>query len=61
MRKLFTFLLALAASVGASWAAPAVAVNGKLPGAFSVSPTKVVYFSQGNLQYVGTWQFADNQ
>ncbi len=61
MRKLFTFLLALAASVGVSHAAPAVAVDGKLPGAFSVSPTKVVYFSQGNLQYVGTWQFADNQ
>ena len=61
MRKLFTFLLALAASVGASWAAPAVAVNGKLPGAFSVSATKKVNFSQGNLQYVGTWQFAANQ
>ncbi len=61
MRKLFTFLLALAASVGASYAAPAVAKNGKLPGAFSVSATKKVCFSQGNLQYVGTWQFAANQ
>lgn len=64
MRKLFTFLLALAASVGASHAAPAVAVNGKLPGAFSVSATKKVYFSQGNLQYNSNtqkWQFADQQ
>ena len=61
MRKIFTFLLALAASVGASYAAPAVAVNGKLPGAFSVSASKKVNFSQGNLQYVGTWRFAANQ
>ena len=63
-KKLFTFLLALAASVGMSWAAPAVAVDGKLPGAFSVSDTKVVYFSQGNLQYqasTNTWRFAENQ
>jgi len=61
MRKIFTFLFALAASVGASWAAPAIAENGKLPGAFSVSASKKVNFSQGNLQYVGTWQFAANQ
>ncbi len=68
MKKLFTFLLALAASVGASWAAPAVAVDGKLPGAFSVSATKVVYFSQGNLQATTadygttwTWDFAADQ
>ncbi|MBP3763712.1 MAG: hypothetical protein J6I49_07540 [Bacteroidales bacterium] len=34
------------------------------PGTFSVSPTKAVYFSQGNLQYqpsTGTWRFATNQ
>ena len=64
MKKLFTFLLALAASVGASHAAPAAAVDGKLPGAFSVSATKKVYFSQGNLQYNSNtqqWQFADQQ
>ena len=64
MRKLFTFLLALAASVGASWAAPAVAVNGKLPGAFSVSPTQKVNFSQGNLKYTkstGKFEFMTNQ
>lgn len=71
MRKFFTFLLALVASIGMSWAAPAIAVNGKLPGAFSVSPTKVVYFSQGNLQFTrtstsvawstGKFSFMDNQ
>ena len=68
MRKLFTFLLALAASVGASHAAPAVAVNGKLPGAFSVSASKKVNFSQGNLKATTadngttwTWAFAADQ
>jgi|GEM_PF-1232834 len=64
-KKLFTFLLALAASVGMSWAAPAVAVNGKLPGAFTVNAGgDQVYFSQGNLQYqasTNTWRFAENQ
>ncbi|MBR5073744.1 MAG: hypothetical protein IKX26_00755 [Bacteroidales bacterium] len=30
-------------------------------GKFSVSEEKKVYFSQGNLQYVGSWQFAENQ
>ena len=37
------------------------AVNGKLPGAFSVSATKQVWFSQGNLLYQAssdTWKFA---
>lgn len=36
----------------------------KLPGAFSVSGGKVVYFSKGNLQYLGNierWHFAENQ
>ena len=63
-KKIFTFLLALAASVGLSWAAPAVAVNGKLPGAFSVGESTVVYFSQGNLQYTkstGKWKIMDHQ
>ena len=43
---------------------PTPAVNGKLPGAFSVSADKQVYFSQGNLQYNSNtqeWQFAENQ
>ncbi len=30
-------------------------------GKFSVSAEKKVHFSQGNLQYVGSWQFATNQ
>ena len=37
---------------------------GKRIGVFSVSPTKKVSFSQGNLQYIQstkTWQFAENQ
>jgi len=41
---------------------PQGAINGK----FSVSANKKVYFSQGNLQYIGSespayWKFADNQ
>lgn len=39
-------------------------VDGQLPGLFSVSPTKKVHFSQGNLQYqdsTNTWRFAENQ
>lgn len=35
-----------------------------IPGTFSVSATKKVFFSKGNLQYqasTGTWRFADNQ
>lgn len=47
--------------------------KGKLPGAFSVSSTKQVWFSQGNLQYqanstgatevpyTGVWRFAEHQ
>jgi hypothetical protein len=36
-------------------------IKGELSGIFSVSETSKVRFSQGNLQYVGTWQFAKNQ
>ena len=39
-------------------------IDGALPGLFSVSDTKLVYFSQGNLQYKAsnsTWRFAENQ
>lgn len=35
--------------------------DGALSGEFSVSETTKVHFSQGNLQYVGTWQFAEHQ
>ncbi len=39
-------------------------VNGALPGEFSVSSTKKIKFSQGNLQYqasAGIWRFAERQ
>lgn len=40
--------------------------TGAINGLFSVSATQQVYFSQGNLQYIGSastpyWKFADNQ
>ena len=38
--------------------------NGAIQAAFSVSDSKQVYFSQGNLQYqasTGTWRFAEHQ
>jgi hypothetical protein len=38
--------------------------SGAINGLFSVSSTKQVYFSQGNLQYqasTGTWRFAEHQ
>ena len=53
-RLLISLLTLLCCSTGA-WA------EGELNGVFSVSSTKKVQFSQGNLQYVGTWQFAENQ
>ena len=62
--KLLSLLAGLFIATTSLWADPAVAINGKLPGAFSVSATKVVYFSQGNLQYkasTGTWRFAEHQ
>ena len=37
------------------------ATPGALSGEFSVSASHKVHFSQGNLQYVGTWQFANHQ
>lgn len=35
--------------------------NGVLSGEFSVSETTKVHFSQGNLQFIGKWQFAEHQ
>ena len=66
MRKLFTFFAALLCATTA-WAD--VAVNGKLPGAFTInSDGDQVYFSQGNLLATTTdlgsswtWSFAENQ
>ena len=57
-QKQLLFLLALlmTAATGA-WAQ-----TGMINGLFSVSPTKRVYFSKGNLQYDGTnWKFAASQ
>ena len=57
-----------AAEAQYAYLTPAVAVNGKLPGAFSVSASKKVNFSQGNLRATTadngttwTWAFAANQ
>ena len=41
-----------------------IPIDGAIAGLFSVSATKQVYFSKGNLQYqasTGTWQFAEHQ
>ena len=54
--KLFTFLLALVASLAV------MATEGALSGKFTINSNgDQIVFSQGNLQYVGTWQFAENQ
>ncbi len=60
MKKSLLTLLVLAAC-GMSYAeVPAGAINGR----FAVSPTRQVYFSQGNLQYTQStaiWSFAEQQ
>lgn len=76
MRKVFFTLAALmvcAASVMADCPTPATATatvtlkrlpSGAISGEFSVSSSKKVVFSQGNLQYqasTNTWRFAENQ
>lgn len=58
MKKLFTLLSLFLCFASGAWA---INTNGAMNGVFSVSSTKKVVFSQGNLQYVGTWQFAENQ
>lgn len=56
MRKIF-FLCALCASV-----LTANATEGALNGRFTIdSEGHLIVFSKGNLQYVGTWQFAEHQ
>ena len=58
MKKIFT--LCAAAMIAISTMATGGALNGK----FSVSATKHVFFSQGNLQYqasTDTWRFAEQQ
>ena len=57
MKKIFTFILALVAGVGTIFA-----TQGALSGKFTINADgDQIVFSQGNLQYVGTWQFATNQ
>ena len=56
MRKIF-FLCVLCASV-----LTANATEGALNGKFTINASgDQIVFSKGNLQYVGTWQFATNQ
>ena len=60
MRKIFTFFLALAASVGTIFA-----TEGALNGKFTVNADgDQIVFSKGNLQYkpsTETWRFAESQ
>ena len=51
-------------SVSGEYGSSVEITDGALPGVFSVSPTKQVRFSQGNLQYqasTNTWRFAEHQ
>lgn len=53
-------------TIGGNVPQPMTWIGGKSPKRFSVSSTKTVYFSQGNLQYIGSaatpyWKFADHQ
>ena len=69
MRKLhfFSTLVALSLATTTLWALPTGVVDGKLPGGFTINDEgDMVYFSQGNLQYIGSaatpyWKFAEEQ
>ena len=69
MRKILLTFFAALLCAASMWAAPAVAIKGKLPGAFTInSDGDQVWFSQGNLQATTsdlgehwTWNFAENQ
>lgn len=57
--KFISLFLALGIGIGTVYAS-----EGALKGEFSVSATKKVHFSQGNLQYQAstkTWRFAEHQ
>ena len=55
--RILTLLVLLMTAVTGAWAQ-----TGMINGLFSVSPTKRVYFSKGNLQYDGkNWKFAASQ
>ena len=58
MRKILLFIAALCCAVTIN------ATEGALRGKFSISSTKQIQFSKGNLQYqasTDTWRFAENQ
>lgn len=57
-KRLFISMLTLLCCTGV-WAS---SIPGALSGRFTINASgDKVQFSQGNLQYVGTWQFAENQ
>ena len=66
MESVFTFTVTESRSIVANFAVNPSWPNGVLPGYFSVSSTRQVQFSQGNLQYIGSaatpyWKFAESQ
>ena len=62
----YTFNVTSNHTLVANFTAQSQPPTGAINGLFSVSATQQVWFSQGNLQYIGTantpyWKFADNQ
>lgn len=58
-KQLLISMLALLCCCTGAWAS---SIPGALSGRFTINASgEKVVFSQGNLQYVGTWQFAENQ
>ncbi len=58
-KRLLISMLTLLCCCTGTWAS---SIPGALSGRFTINASgEKVVFSQGNLQYVGTWQFAENQ
>ena len=58
-KRLFISMFTLLCCCTGAWAS---SIPGALSGRFTINASgDKVQFSQGNLQYVGTWQFAENQ
>ena len=58
-KQLLISMIALLCCCTGMWAS---SIPGALSGRFTINASgEKVVFSQGNLQYVGTWQFAENQ
>lgn len=62
----YTFTVTSSRTLVANFTLQLQAPSGAINGLFSVSATQQVWFSQGNLQYIGSastpyWKFADNQ